>query len=234
MSYTITYNNINPEDLGVFVVQRPNIPAPQLRINETIIEGRDGSLITTDGCFDNIEIAIQLNYMSPKDDWKSTFRKIKSWLLARNGERRLVLSDDTRYFYKVKNVIIGENERTSYRIGVLTPIFLCEPFEYLESGTDEYEIEDVKLNPYYMSKPIYKITGEGVCTLTVNGNEMTANVGQNLTIDTGLMIAYREDGMLQNTAVKGDYEGLYLNTGENQINIDGNVSLKIIPNWRCL
>ena len=93
---------------------------------------------------------------------------------------------------------------------------MCDPFTYIESGTLEYNAQDLKLNPYDISKPVYKITGEGVCTLTVNGNEMTANVGQNLTIDTDLMIAYREDGILQNTAVTGEYENMYLKAGENR------------------
>ena len=70
-----------------------------------------------------------------------------------------------------------------------------------------------------------------MCTLTVNGNEMTANVGQNLTIDTDLMIAYRQDGTLQNTAVTGDYEDLYLVPGDNVISITSGFDLKIIPNW---
>ena len=70
-----------------------------------------------------------------------------------------------------------------------------------------------------------------MCTLMVNGNEMTANVGQNLTIDTDLMMAYRQDGTLQNTAVTGDYEDLYLVPGDNVINITSGFDLKIIPNW---
>ena len=63
---------------------------------------------------------------------------------------------------------------------------------------------------------------------------MTANVGQNLTIDTDLMIAYRQDGTMQNTAVTGDYENLYLLPGDNVISITDGFDLKIIPNWRTL
>ena len=74
---------------------------------------------------------------------------------------------------------------------------------------------------------------EGMCTLTVNGNTMTANVGQNLTIDTDRMIAYRSDGTLNNTQVTGNYEDMYLLNGENEISFSGG-ELKVIPNWRCL
>ena len=80
----------------------------------------------------------------------------------------------------------------------------------------------------------YIISGEGRCTITVNGKNMTANIGQNLTIDTELMIAYRTDGTTANTAVKGDYEDLYLQPGENQIGITRGFSMEVIPNWRCI
>lgn len=60
-----------------------------------------------------------------------------------------------------------------------------------------------------------------MCTLTVNGNTMTANVGQNLTIDTDRMIAYRSDGTLNNTQVTGNYEDMYLLNGENEISFSG-------------
>ena len=61
---------------------------------------------------------------------------------------------------------------------------------------------------------------------------MRANVGQNITIDTERMIAYRTDGAMQNTAVSGDYEDLYLLEGANQIVITSGFGLKVIPNWR--
>ena len=70
--------------------------------------------------------------------------------------------------------------------------------------------------------------------LTVNGNKMTANVGQNLTIDTDLMIAYRTDGTSQNTEVTGEYEDLWLPPGENSVSVTAGFSLTVIPNWRCL
>ena len=62
---------------------------------------------------------------------------------------------------------------------------------------------------------------------------MTANVAENLTIDTDRMIAYRSDGTLSNTKVSGNYEDLYLKPGENKIEFTGG-TLAVVPNWRCL
>lgn len=114
------------------------------------------------------------------------------------------------------------------------PMFICDPYTYFENGTIAVAPEEAELNPYDTSKPTYIITGEKKGTLTVNGNEMTINVGQNLTIDTDRMIAYREDGTLQNAAVTGNYEELYLLLGKNTIEISTGLNLKVIPNWRQL
>lgn len=232
--YSIIYNNKKSIDMGAYVIKRPNVPSPQKRFEEVVIAGRDGSLLITEGTFENIDIEVQLNYMSPPEEWASTYRRIKNWLQAPKGKRRLQFSDDLGFFYKVKKVVVGTNERTSIRIGAITPIFTCDPYMYAESGTIAIPPKEAELNPYDISKPIYIITGEKAGTLTVNGHEMTVNVGQNLTIDTDLMIAYREDGTLQNAAVTGNYENLYLLPGENTIGITDGLSLSVIPNWRTL
>ena len=65
----------------------------------------------------------------------------------------------------------------------------------------------------------------------MNGNAMSANIGQNLTIDTERMMAYRSNGELQNTSVTGDYENMYLKDGENEITITDGFDMEIVPNW---
>ena len=81
---------------------------------------------------------------------------------------------------------------------------------------------------------IIEIEGEKAGVLTVNGHEIKINVGQNLTIDTNLMITYRQDRTLQNTAITGNYEDMYLLPGENTIEITEGLNLMVTPNWRVL
>ena len=231
--YDISYNGISGVECGVRVIERPSIPAAIKRVTEIEIPGRDGTLLEGDGTYEDIEISVKLNYMTQRELWMRAYRDVRRWLLsAGNGE--LQFSDDLDYFYKVKHVEVGEGSRASKCIGVLAPVFLCKPFNYLVSGKYEHDIEEVLYNPYHAAHPIYKITGEGVCTLTVNGKTMTANVGQNLTIDTELMLVYREDSVAMNTAVSGDYQDLYLRSGENEISVSSGFDVKITPNWRCL
>lgn len=210
---------------------RPSIPAPALRGDYIQVAGRDGSLFQTDGTYENIEIAVQLNYFRPPNEWGDTYRRLKAWI---NGPGVLRFSDDSEVFYKVKASGISAMERKSRFGAVLEAVFICEPFQYHDSGTAELTPEMARFNPYYTARPIYYITGNGTATLTVNGYPMTAIVGGNLTIDTDRMIAYRDNGTLENTSVTGDYDDLILNPGENTITITNGFTLKVRPNYRSL
>lgn len=214
------------------MANRPEIPAPERNIEAIEIPGRSGSLIESDGEYKDIEIPIKMNFVVSPNLWGEQFRAVKKWILGKSG--KLKFSDDASIFYFAKNVTVDSVERAVRESGEFTATFLCDPHAYIEKGSIERKAADVKYNPYDTSCPKYIITGEGMCTLTVNGKSMTANIGQNLTIDTDLMIAYRKDGTMQNTAVAGNYEDLYLREGDNEISITKGFELSIIPNWRCL
>lgn len=231
--FDIEFNEKKASSLGLLVKNRPNIPSPEEKTEEIDIRSRDGMLIRSFGSYKDISITVPMNYMSNENEWLRTYREAKRWLLSK-GSRRLVLSDDPEVFYKVKKVVIGENERTSLRIGNFSPIFTCDPYSYLKAGLSEYSPADVRYNPGALCHPEYLIKGNGMCILTVNGKNMRAVIGQNLTINTDLMIAYRADGSISNASVAGNYEDLYLAEGDNEISISNGFELKIIPNWRCL
>lgn len=234
MSFITRYNGKNDRDIGVLTVRRPNIPSPTPKVETYEIPGQDGSLFSFFGFYEDINIPVELNFMTPLDEWGAKVRQVKEWLLDRNGDRRLSFSDDMEFFYVVKNVDVGEITRTSRRIGTLTPNFTCEPYIYFSAGTNKMTAEEASLNPFMISQPVYYLTGEGNTTLNVNGKEVTANVGKNLTIDTKRKISYRQDGSLMNTAISGNYEDLWLQPGQNEITVTGGIELKIAPYWRTL
>lgn len=229
--YDISFNDIRASSIGILPVRRPSVPSPEPNYEGIAIPGRDGALIVSEGTYKPITVTVEFNFWKKPDRWAYAFREAKRWI---KGSGNLILGDDRDFFYKVLMAKISDTERTSLRIGTFTAEFLCDPYLYVKDGQREMSIADVLYNPYALSKPIYMITGEGMCTLTVNGKSVTANVGQNLTINTDLMLAYRQDGTMMNTAVTGDYEDLWLNSGENSITITSGFSLAIIPNWRCL
>lgn len=225
----------NETDVGnkIYVTKRPNIPAPEQRFEEKRIPGRDGTLTIYDGSIEDISIFIEFNFMGKPEEWFEIFRKAKKWLLKK-GERTLSFGDDPAFYYIIKRARIETAERVCYEIGKFTAEFICKGTHFFCSGKREIDHKKLLDNPGIFSLPIYIITGEGTCTLTVNGKSVTANVAQNLTIDTERMISYREDGTLQNTAISGDYGDLYFQEGKNTITVTEGFECKVIPRWRCL
>lgn len=232
MYQDIEYGGIRGSSLKIYARERPDIPAAKVRREQIIIPGKDGVVYQSDGTFEPTEIEIAFNYIGKETEWGKRWRKAQKWLSNENVPLRF--SDDDGYFFWISHVELEDNERTTRRIGNFTATFITrDGLHYLNSGLREHEPDEIHWNPYETAHPVYKITGEGMCTLEVNGKQMTANVGQNLTIDTDRMLAYREDGTLQNTAVTGNYEDLYLREGETEIKITTGFELKVIPNWRC-
>lgn len=217
----------------IVVTRRPNFPAPKPRYKDIEVSGVNGSYVEFDGTYENIDVEIEFNYITDPSNWHNVWRKVKSWLL-KGGQRELQLSDDLGFYYKVKKIILNTNEREFINSAEFSATFTISPYEYVINGKELYTAEQCKYNQYDVCFPNYIITGEGMCTLTVNGKSMTANVGQNLTINTELQLAYRVDGVAQNTAVSGNYNDLKLLNGENEISITDGFDLKIQPNWRCL
>lgn len=232
MYQDVEYNGIRGSSIKIIAKERPTIPAAIVRKEEIVIPGRDGTLYKTGGGYESTRITVQFNYIGEEEKWAARWRAAQKWLAATNCPLRF--SDDDGYFFWISHVELEGAERTTARIGNFEADFVTrDGLHYLNSGLREYEARELSWNPYEVSHPTYKILGEGLCTLQVNGKKMTANVGQNLTIDTDRMISYRQDGSLQNTEVTGEYEDLYLKNGENEILISYGFNLKVIPNWRC-
>lgn len=229
----VEFDGMLGSDIGVFCTGYPSVPAATEKVEQIEIPGKSGNLHVRKKCFEQTEIQAEFNYIGKENAWHQRWRKVKEWLSARNSE--LKFGDDCDFFYRISHVNLNANERTTMRIGKFVATFVTtDGLTYFESGKFAVDFSDIKFNPGLFSQPIYQISGEGMCTITVNGKEMTANISDNLTIDTELMIAYREDGTLTNTAVSGNYEDLYLQEGENTITVTDGFECKVIPRWRCL
>lgn len=229
--FDIKFNNLTSRELGIAVTTRPSIPSPVARGEFIDIAGRNGSLLVTDDTYENITIDVAMNIVRKPTEWMKAYREAKSWIM---GGGELSMSDDNDAYYKVKASSITSTERIAKVGGHIVASFICDPFTYFKEGAVPLDVSQIGVNPYMECHPIYKITGEGDMELTVNGNTMTGTVGQNLTIDTDLMMAYREDGEVVNSSVRGDYRSLWMPHGPNNVSITQGFGLKVIPNWRTL
>ena len=225
--YFIIYNEKTNLDVNLLVATRPSKPSPVMQYEEVKVPG--GKTLYREKGYGDIDIPVSFNFMS-KYSWDKDFRLIKSWLLGKVNNK-LKFSDDLEVFYKVNKVTIDTPERVMRKIGRFTAIFTCEPYIYIDEN--ERELESVLYNDYLITRPIYRIVGEGYLTLTINNKTIKANVGQELIIDTDKGLCYR-NGIVNNIALEGRYEDLYLQEGENTFSWTSGFKIYITPNWRCL
>ena len=231
--FTLDFNGHTNHDFMVEIKQRPDIPVPKKRVEYIVIPGKDGTLTRTDDTYEDIPIEVEMNYITKYGtDFPDVTRKIKRWL---TGSGILKFSDDNLFFHKVKNVEISNPiSRVLKRAGFFKALFTCDPYMYYEPGNRFMTVTEASFNPLMPCQPIYKITGEGYTTLTVNGNQAGVNVSGALIIDTSLSIMYRDDGTFQNTLTRINYRDFFGNEGKNTISISNGMRLEVKPNWRTL
>ena len=225
--YYILYNDNTNIDFNLSIIDRPSKPAPEMEYETVKVPG--GKTLYREKGYNDIEIPISFNFMS-KYSWDKDFRIIKEWLLSKVNSK-LKFSDDLEVFYRVNKVTIDTPERSIKKIGKFNAIFTCEPYVYIDEN--ERELSSFLCNNYLISKPVYRILGEGYLTLNINNNVIKANIAQELIIDTDKGLCYRE-GIVDNVALEGRYEDMYLLEGENTFSWTEGFVIYITPNLRCL
>lgn len=225
--YFMVYNDETNLDVNLLIVTRPSKPSPVMEYEEVKVPG--GKTLYREKGYGDISIPVSFNFLS-KNTWDKDFRIIKAWLLGK-GNNKLKFSDDLEVYYKVNKVTIDTPERIMKKIGKFTVTFTCEPYVYIEEN--ERVLTPQIYNDYLITKPIYRIVGEGYLTVNINNKVIKVNVGQELIIDTDKGLCYR-DGIINNVALDGRYEDMYLKEGNNIFSWSGNFNIFITPNWRCL
>lgn len=227
--YFIAFNDRTNLDVNLQIETRPSKPSPQMEYETVKVPG--GKTLYREKGYGDIEISISFNFVSKSpEEWDKDFRKIKIWLLNK-GNSKLKFADDLEVFYKVNKVTIDTPERLIRRAGKFDVVFTCEPYVYIDEP--ERELSTQLYNNYLLSKPVYRIVGEGYLTLNINNKVIKANVGQELIIDTDKGLCYR-NGIVNNVALDGRYKDMYLLEGENTFSWTSGFKIYILPNWRCL
>ena len=229
--YNVKYGDIFDIDLGLHVKTRPNVPIPERNVEVTEDKILTTSLTRDYGTYKDIEINIEYNFIS-REDFEMKSIAIKRWIYNCKS-KILILSDSTEYYRKVKKVTIETITRSKKYLGTFKLTFRCDPNIYALSGLNSITINSSKniKNNYSISKPNYTINGEGMCTLTVNNNSVTVNVGQSIVINTEKELCFKNDGNMTNITT-GKYKDLYLLEGDNTIKVSSGFTLYIVPNWR--
>ena len=227
----IKYKNISSDIYDLIITKPPQVKHSEIRGDVYQIPYRDGELHSARTYRGDAQIVVAMALTkSTVADYVTRKRQIEHWL---SGTGVLVTSDATDAFYEVKRVELTSDDRVMVNFGEIEATFIVHPYEFLTSGNTETSATSIN-NLYDKSMPLYKITGtanaEGV--LTVNNNTMNFKIptGGILYIDTRRMIAYGENNINASDKVGGDYEGLYLRSGNNSLSIT-NGTLKTYPHW---
>lgn len=225
--YDITFKGLTPSNFNAWLATIPVItPSESIRTRQNV-PAMDGTLLLMDTAYADATITFTLH--TKRNDLNAKMRQLRQWM---SGTGKLKISDSTDSYYEVKEtkLTIVKKDETYGRLIVEMKVY---PYEFLESGDTDITSYSTVQNTAEPSKPIYKIVGNGSGKLTVNGNEMTFTVttaDNGLFIDTRRMIAYNAAGQGRDGVINGEYEGLWLNTGNNSISCTaGTLTLK--PKW---
>lgn len=226
--FDISYNNVRPSAFNAFLGTIPILtPSSKSRTRQEV-PAMDGELLVDDVA--DMDAFWEFTIHLKRDDLQAKMRQIRHWL---SGTGTLIMLDSPDSFYEVKEVnysTIMKKSDEYGRVGVKMEVY---PYEFLASGETEITSYSTIANNADMSKPLYIITGNGSGTLTVNGHAMTFTVTNNLYIDTRRKMAYTiVNNAIQGAdgVVNGDYEGLYLASGNNSISCTAG-TLKVKPRW---
>ena len=219
----------NSNDFDIVVEKYPEFYIPVKSFDKVSIAGNDKAEYRQ-GTYEPIILSFEC-YI--KDRTPSKIREVSRWLNS-NTEGKLIRGDDEEVYYNARVVNAIPISKVAKSFGRFIIQFECEPFAYklndeVITVTSNTEIENLGIS---VSKPIYKVYGNGEIKIKVNGNEVTLyGVGSYIEIDTDLMECYK-DNVSMNTSMSGNYTSLWLNEGINNIEFTGASKIEITPKWR--
>lgn len=228
----IIINGVNSETVkGLLISTLPPISKPKVRVTLEEIDGRSGDIATVLGyaAYDKpISIGLYGDY-----DIDRVIKYFDS-----SGKVTFSNEADKYYIFAIYDTI-DFNKLIRYKTATVN--MHVQPFKYSAEEVEknfnisgESNIITVRNNGNIYAKPTITLTGSGTVDLYIG----TAHLGINLTevnetiiIDVQGMNAYDLDGNFKNREVVGDYDALRLDSGVNNITINGNVTSFKINNY---
>lgn len=229
MNY-IVFKGVKSTDIdGLLISELPPITKPEMRVEETVINGKDGSQYEDLG-FAPYEkpvlIGLRGNY---------NIDKVMKYF---SGEGEVVFSNEPDKVYIAK--IFSRIDYTRLlRFRQATIPFIVQPYKYKRFEALEHiettpaEVYNEGIEP---SKPIFTLKGSGNVAISINGGyvfEYTFPDGENeVVIDSEREEAYLNSD-LKNRNMNGEFP--ILQSGTNIVQWSGNIeSIEVQPRSRWL
>ncbi len=214
---------------GLMICELPPITKPKMRVQETTVDGVDGSIIEELGyeSYDK-SLKIGLTYNFDIDEVIDYF----------NGEGKVVFSNEPEKYYNAKIIDQIDYERL-LRFREATVKFRVQPFKYSnEEGIKTFNIADeiTSVNVYnngnYKSKPIIKITGSGTIEFKQEGIAVFTYTFPDddtyVVIDSNKQDAY-VGSTLKNRKMNGEFP--ILKVGKNVFSWTGTITKIEVSNY---
>lgn len=213
--------------VGLFV-DTPIVPPMAQQRYTTWNTGIDSDASSPDDVFEDITISFSAYLFFRQNDFNLS--EIYAFLA---GKKNLQFSRYLNRFFKIKQLAGVEPSRSQDGNKISFVIsFVCDPFKYHTVNPETAVSGGTIENPgTRFSRPVYKITHSGACTLTVNGEvlEISAGAASPIYIDSSRMFAHDANGVNQTRNTKGNFP--FLQPGTNTISTTG-TALSITGNWR--
>lgn len=216
---------------NTFVAKVNHMDAPERDYSEIEVPGRNGTLITDNGRYKNIEQNYEC-YI--RDNVDTNAMALRNWLLSYTGYQRI---EDTFHPGEYRLGIVRgafSMDVSDRKRGAVTVAFNCKPQIFLKSGEEEktFTASGSIFNPTScVAKPLLRIYGAG--TITVNGKRVTFTGNTSyVDVDCDLQDAYYISQNMNSYITLPDYDFPILSPGTNTITLGAGVTRAIItPRW---
>ena len=217
------FKNINSNDIpGLIICSEPPISSSPIRIEETTIDGRDGTIVEIQGYksyVKNVEIGLKAN------------TDVNAVLKYFSGEGDLIFNNECDKVYKAA-IYDQINLEKLLRLKKATVQFYCQPFKYNKNDNFVIVTENVSNIGNISSKPIIRLekNTDNSIELTLGGIRFQYMFGEN---DTYVEIDCEEktaiyEGLNRNRNLEIEYKFPLLQPGNNSIIVhSGSAVIKI-------
>lgn len=230
---TLTFENENSMDYGVYISGEAVYNAPERSIEMVPVPGRNGAIAIDQGYFENIEVLYPAGIFADNEaDFAQSISEFRNFLCSKKGYCKLV-DDYNPDEYRMAIYKSGlQVTPFMLKAGEFEIAFECKPQRWLISGETALDVtsDGSILNPtQFPSRPLIKVTGTG--TLTIGDVEITLTVSPT-TIDCESMEAYNGSTNRNGTISLSPNKFPELEPGTNTITkTSGITKIEIIPRW---
>lgn len=220
------------KEYGIQVLKTNILSSPEPRLEFHDVPGRNGSLLVTDGTYDDFILNVECVIVNETDyPMADITRKARKFF--RSAINSKIQTDEDLEFY-LEGTFASKLDivETIENFGEFIAIFRCNPFrKYINNDAVTISQSGSKLyNEFEICLPYIKITGNGNITLKINDDEYSfSNVSEYIEIDSEVGNCFK-DIVPMDRHFNADHLP-FLYEGDNVISWVGNVSkIEIIPN----